>query len=53
MTKTKDMCFNFRQKDCNPNKTNIDRQCIEIVQQYKYLGTIIDNKLSFNCNVKL
>lgn len=36
-------------KVCNPTKTNVNGQDIE-VNQYKYLGSIIDDKLSFNGN---
>lgn len=53
VAKTKDMCIDFRHKACTPSLTNINGQDIEIVQQYKYLGSIIDDKLSFNSNTDM
>lgn len=48
--KTKDMCIDFRQKVTNTDKTSIYGQEIEMVSEYKYLGSIIDDKLCFDSN---
>lgn len=56
VTKTKDMRIDFRHKDWKSppaTKTNVSGIDIEIVQQYKYVGSIIDNKLSLNCYTEM
>ena len=53
VTKTKDMCIDFRHKAYNPTTTIINGQDIAIVHQYKYLGNIIDDKLTFNSNTDM
>ena len=50
VSKTKDMCIDFRRSHPSPNSTVIDGQDVEIVESYKYLGTKIDNKLTFESN---
>jgi hypothetical protein len=48
---TKNMAIDLRRnQSCSPPPTNINRNCIEMVDQYKYLGTMIDNKLKFDVN---
>ena len=48
VSKTKELVIDFR-KQCPPlPPTTIDGQLVETVEEYKYLGTIIDNKLCFN-----
>ena len=50
-SKTKDMAIDFRRKVSNPpTQTSIKGSNIEIVEQYKYLGTVIDKDLKFNLN---
>ena len=41
-TKTKDMVIDFRKVFLPPSKTFIKGTEIEFVEQYKYLGTVID-----------
>ncbi len=48
--KTKDMCIDFWCVQPSPETKMTDGQAVEIVESYKYLGTIIDNKLSFKKN---
>ncbi len=48
--KTKDMIIDFRKNDPMHKVTYIKGQTVESVQSYKYLGTIIDSKLSFEAN---
>ena len=51
IAKTKEMIIDFRKKQCcEPVKTIIHSQEVEIVTKYKYLGTIFDDKLSFDIN---
>lgn len=46
MTKAKGMCI-------DPIKTKMNGQDIEMVELHKYLGTIIDHELSFDCNTNV
>lgn len=48
MTKTKDICIDFRCHHPSPADTIINGQEAEIVESYKYLDTIIDNKMTFD-----
>lgn len=48
--KTKDMIIDFRRNVHMHKVTYIKDQIVESVQSYKYLGTIIDSKLSFGAN---
>ena len=50
VTKTKDMCIDFRRHVPATGSTVIDGQEVESVLRYKYLGSIIDNKLAFGVN---
>ena len=52
-SKTKDMCINFRRNVINKVKTCINGQEIEVVKEYKYLGSIVDYKLCFEQNTSL
>ncbi len=45
--KTKDMIIDFRKNVPMHKVTYIKGHTVESVQSYKYLGTIIDSKLSF------
>ncbi len=47
------MCIDFRRNVTNTEKTSINGQEIEVVTEYKYLGSIIDDKLSFEPNTSL
>ena len=50
-SKTKDMVIDFRRKQPgSPPPTYIKGSSIEVVDHYKYLGTVIDNKLKFDIN---
>ncbi len=51
--KTKDMRIDFRRNVTNTDKTSINGQEIEVVTEYKYLGSIIDDKLCFESNTSL
>ncbi len=48
--KTKEMIIDFRKKKTTFSPIVINGEEIEIVDEYKYLGTIIDSKLSFTDN---
>ena len=48
--KTKEMIFDFRSGGSTHQQMTIEAQGIEVVEEYKYLGTIIDAKLSWNTN---
>lgn len=48
--KTKDMVIDFRKKKDTPEATIILGQSVEVVQSYKYLGTVIDSSLGFEEN---
>ena len=50
--KTKEMIVDFRKKDNIISPLLIDHDEIEIVSEYKYLGTYIDNKLDWNTNTQ-
>ena len=50
-SKTKDMVIDLRRtQTCSTLPTNIKRSQIEFTDQYKYLGTVIDNKLKCGFN---
>lgn len=51
VSKTKDMIIDFRRSPHNALQTVIQNKVVETVEEYKYLGTIIDRKLSFESNV--
>ena len=48
--KTKEIIIDFRRGDVNHIPLYIHEQAIEHVHEYKYLGTLIDDKLRFNKN---
>lgn len=50
ITKTKDMIIDFRTHAVDHVTTTIKGQVVDHVESYKYLGTIIDSKLSFELN---
>ena len=49
-TKTKDMCIDFRRDPPPLTDTVIHDIAVEVVDEYKYLGTTIDNKLRWDCH---
>ena len=53
MKKTKELVFDFRKRTCVHNSITINGEDIEQVHSYKYLGTTIDDKLTFSDHVKL
>ena len=50
ISKTKNMHIDFRRQTKDKEPVSIRGQAVECVDNYKYLGTIIDNKLSFVAN---
>ncbi|CAB1328317.1 unnamed protein product [Coregonus sp. 'balchen'] len=50
VSKTKDMAIDFRRQPRNPSPTVVMGSDIELVTTYKYLGTVLDNKLKFEEN---
>ncbi len=50
VSKTKEVCIDFRRPSSVPQCSIIHSQPVELVTNYKYLGTIIDNALKFNVN---
>ena len=50
--KTKEMIIDFRRKPTSIPDLYIGDEKVERVSQYKYLGSIIDNKLTFNQNIE-
>ena len=48
VTKTKDMCIDFRRDPPAQTDTVIHDNKVEVVDEYKYLGTTIDNKLRWD-----
>jgi hypothetical protein len=49
--KTKEMVIDFRANEITHSSLVIKNEPVEAVKEYKYLGTIIDHKLTFNQNV--
>ena len=52
-TKNKDMCIDFRKDPPSQTDFVIHEDKVEVVDEYKYLGTIIDNRLRWDhhCSV--
>ena len=50
VVKTKELVIDFRSGVHHPTSVNINGQHIEIVHSYKYLGTTIDDKLTWDDN---
>jgi len=51
--KTKDMLIDLRRNQTDLKRTTIKEQEVDVVEAYKYLGCVIDNKLNFNVNVEM
>ncbi len=52
VSKTKDMLIDFRRSPHDTSQTVIQNKVVENVDEYKYLGTIIDSKSSFEGNTE-
>ena len=52
MSKTKELIFDFRRSQCPVQPVTIGTDTVEIVNEYKYLGTIIDNQLNWSSNIR-
>ena len=52
MTKTKELFINFRRAKVDMDLIISMGQPMEMVVNYKYLGTIIDNKLDWSSNIE-
>ena len=52
VTKTKEFVINFRRAKVNMDPIVIRGQPVEIVTNYKNLGTIIDNRLAWSPNIE-
>ena len=50
VSKTKEMVVDFRKQGVNVPDLYIDGVKVERVSEYKYLGTVLDEKLNFNAN---
>ena len=50
LSKTKDMIIDFRRSVPIPQFTTIEGIEIDLVESYKYLGTVFDNRLCFQNN---
>jgi len=54
VSKTKEMIFDFRTVNkCKPKSVHIHDEEVGIVNEYKYLGTVFDEKLTWETNTKL
>ena len=51
ISKTKELVFDSRREKEPFIPVTIDQQSVEVVSSFKYLGTVVDSKLSFNDNV--
>ena len=49
-TNTKDMCIDSRKYPPSQSDTVIHDNQVEVVDEYKYLDTTIDNKLKWDCH---
>ena len=53
VSKTKEMVIDFRTNKCIPDSIIISDSPVERVHSYKYLGVVINDKLSWSDNVDL
>ena len=51
-SKTKEIILDFGKKAANQRPVAIKGDPIEVAEDYKYLGTIIDSKLSWKSNTE-
>ena len=52
-SKTKEVCIDFRRPSPVPLCSVVNNQPVELVTNYKYLGTIIGNKVKFDANCEM
>ena len=52
VSKTKELIFDLRRSQCPVQPVTIGTDTVEIVNEYKYLGTIIDNQLNWSSNIR-
>ena len=52
MSNTKELIFDFRRSQCPVQPVTIGTDTVEIVNEYKYLGTIIYNQLNWSSNIR-
>ena len=52
VTKTKEMVIDYKINKTDVSDLVIHGQTVERVEQYKYLGTIVDNKMNFKANAQ-
>jgi hypothetical protein len=52
VSKTKEMCVDFRKTKVDETASLIHDEPVEIVETFKYLGTVFDNKLKFDVNTE-
>ena len=52
VSKTKELIFDFQRSQCPVQPVTIGTDTVEIVNEYKYLGTIIDNQLNWSSNIR-
>ena len=50
--KTKEIIIDFRNRESSVKPVYVNDTAVEIVSEYKYLGTIIDDKLNWNINTE-
>lgn len=53
VSKTKDTCWDFRQLPPAPQSSIGKGQAVGVVSSYKYLGTMIENRLKFDLNTEM
>lgn len=46
------MCFSLKRKTLKEFKVHIDQNVIEEVNEFKYLGVVLDSKLKFDAHIK-
>ena len=51
VSKTKEMCIDFRKNQRCPKPVYIKGEAVERVDTYKYLGVVFDNKLNWKENI--
>ena len=51
VSKTKEMCIDFRKNKRCPKPVYIKGETVERVETYKYLGVVFDSKLNWNENI--
>ena len=52
MTKTKEMIVDFRRQEHSPGKILIHNNEVDIVSKYKHIGTMFDDKLTWDDNTE-